>query len=146
MHQHQKQRAEQGFVGHRIEILAQIAALLKHARQCAIQRIGQAGHHKQRKAENVIAIKNGRHQERGETEAQQREQVWNGAEWIQSRGRNISHSRFLQAANPHLDRPAGSNTDQAGERGHWIGPNGANLAGKGQVPDSSIWFVNKGTA
>ena len=60
------------------------------------------GGHKQAKAQRVVAVQDGGHQERRQADAQQREQVGSGAEWVQSWVRIVVHGGFKSA----LDRGA----------------------------------------
>ena len=91
MHEHQKQRAQQQLVGHRVKVFAQQAALLQEARQQAIQRVGQPRGHEESKAHRKMAFQNGSHQKRRQTDAQQREQVGSGAVSVESFVGNIVH-------------------------------------------------------
>ena len=66
----------------------------KPPRQQAVERVGQARGQKENKAELKPVLKNGRHQERRQADAQQREQIGSGAERIQSGLRDVCHGRF----------------------------------------------------
>ena len=73
---------EQQLVGHRVKILAQHGALLEHAGQGAVQRIGEARGDKHVEAQRIAALEDGRHQKRRQADAHQREQVGRGAERV----------------------------------------------------------------
>ena len=93
VHQHQEQRAQQQLVGHRVQVLAQHRPLLQHPRQRAVERVRQSRGNKQDEAERIVVLQDGRHQKRREADAQQCEQVWSRAEWVQSLVRIVNHGR-----------------------------------------------------
>ena len=97
VHQHQKNRAQQKFVGHRIKILAQHGALFKHPRQQAIERVGQSRGDKQAEAESKLALENGVHQKWREANTRQRKQIGSGAKRIKSWARIVRASRIQEA-------------------------------------------------
>ena len=94
VHQHQKERAQQQLVGHRVQVLAQQAALLEQARQQAIQRVGQSRSHKTAQSSAQMPFQNGGHQERRQTDAQQRQKVGSGAEAVKSFAGSFVHGGF----------------------------------------------------
>lgn len=80
--QDQEQGAQQKLVGHRIKILPEHGSLFEQARHRSIQRIGQSGCQKQAEAPGKVILQNGCHEKGRQTDAQKREQVGNGAEWV----------------------------------------------------------------
>jgi len=84
VHQHEKQRAEEQLVGYRVEIGAEHGALLEEAREHAIEGIGETRGYKKAEAERIVALKDGRYQERRKADARQRKQIGSAAKRIQS--------------------------------------------------------------
>jgi len=80
--QDEKQGAEQELVGHGVKVGANHGALVKKACEGAVERVGKSRDDEKPKAEQVVIFKDGRYQERGEADAQQRKQVGRGAERI----------------------------------------------------------------
>ena len=54
--QHQKQGAQQKFVGNRIEVLAEQRLLMKAAGEQAIEAIAETSHHKQNKRPEIVSV------------------------------------------------------------------------------------------
>jgi hypothetical protein len=83
VHQYQEQGAEQEFVGHRIEVLADLGLLFEHSGGQAIETIAESGYDEKAKRALVVGFQNRDDQKGYKTQAQEGKQVWRRAQFFQ---------------------------------------------------------------
>jgi hypothetical protein len=79
--QYKEERAEKKLVGHGIEELAEDSALLEPAGEHAIKGISDSGEDEESKGSAVMQIEDGKHDERNNTQPQERELVGSCAQF-----------------------------------------------------------------
>ena len=83
VHEHEKQGAEQEFIGDRVEVLTDLRLLLEQAGGQTIQTITQPGYYEEAKRGPVVRLQNRDHKKRYEAQAQESKQVRSCAQFFQ---------------------------------------------------------------